>query len=330
MGRGKGLRRSKVVPDVFDGLKRVVPVQVGSLGAQGEQIDSRRPHAMFVVVDSDDAPGLQQVLEMQKAGRDFDVRTRCGGLVSDDPEESPLALIDLVIPETGMALELVLRVDSYRRSLLEAIRTRRLVIIDVLSARRLQTAPTYDAIGAGLSLQVTLSDVGPLVGLLQQRVNLPMPTYRAQELELAGLDQAQVVRDFTQDAVQPAGLAIQYRDDGTPSIVIVDPDAPKLSGTRETPLAGRWQVMAGEHMAVLRLDAFAGAAPTRSWLIVAPDTRILRAAASGSHHVAVVREALSQDQDTAETQWADALTVWVENVESVRTLLVRLDLRRTS
>lgn len=326
MARGKRRKRGEAKPDPFSDRQPLTALQVGSLGAQGADLDSRRVEAMFVVVDPDDVPGLRNALKRQKAGHDFDVMTRCGGMIGGlDP--SPVALIEIAIPEVGLCLGLAIEVDKYRHSLLEGIRTRRLMLMDSKRSLALQSMPPREALSEGLSMVVPLADVSPLMGLLQQRVDLPMPIYRPISVDLNETNRQEVATGFIDGAAVPDAVAVQYREADKPSIVIVDADLPSRPEpwSPETPLDGRWGSMAGNGKSVIRLDVFHKGEPFGSWLIMQPDPRIVRAGAAGSHHVMLMEEVLSKDQAEAERQWRAGISVWVEQVEALRALLKDLD-----
>jgi hypothetical protein len=284
---------------------------------------------MFAVVDPDEVPGLRNILRRQVAGHDFDVITRCGAATQDDPNQTPIALIDVAFTETAVAVELALEVDEYRHSLLELVRSRQLTIMDSDRSIALQSMPMARAMRQGLSITVPIGHLEPIMGLLQQRVELPLPVYEPLSLALDEENRPDAVGAFLEDCRLPAGVGVQYRADSSPSIVIVDPDRPALPAgyDRTEPLAGRWGAMAGGDRRAARLDVFAAGQRFGSWLLPETDPRVIRAGASGSHHVMLLKEALSGDQDEAERQWVDGISVWVEHVEALRSLLVALDAR---
>jgi hypothetical protein len=329
VARGRRRRRRKDVADPFAARKQLTPRLVGSLGEQVEDIDSRVAQAMFVVVDPDEVPGLREVLERQKAGHSFDVITRCGGGLPADASASPVALINIAIPETDLAIEIALGVDEYRHSLLEAVRSQQVMLLDTDTSIALQSMPSERAFAQGLSMGVPLTDTTPIMGLLQQRVDLPLPSYKPSSIRLTDENRGEAVDHFIRGAVVPRMVAVQYREAHTPSIVIVDGSRPeRVSDDPDiAPLDGRWSAMSGGGGAksVVRLDVFHEGKGFGSWIIPSPDPRLIRAGASGSHHVMLLAEPLADDQVEAEKQWAGGISVWVLHVEALRALLIGLD-----
>jgi hypothetical protein len=297
------------------------------MGGQADDLASRRATEMFVVVDPDEVPGLRNIMRRQQAGHDFEVVTRCGVGMSGGAGEVPIALVNVAFMEVGLAVEIAIEADEYRNSLLELIRTRQLTIMDSDRSLALQSLPPAQAFRQGLSITVPIGNAEPIMGLLQQRVDLPMPIYAPLAVDLDVDNRAEAVEAFLEDARLPAGMAIQYRDNSRPSIILVDNHLPPAPTGHEPtkPLLGRWGAMSGGGRAAIRLDVFAEDGRFGSWLVPEPDPRFIRAGASGAHHVMLLRESISQDQREAERQWAAGVSVWVEHVEALRALLKDLD-----
>ena len=261
------------------------------------------------------------------SGSSFDVITRCGGEISGSTESGPIALIEIALPEVDITVQIAIDVDRYHHSLLAAVRSGKFALFTPATAHSLQTEPIPDALHTTPSMLISLADTKPLMGLLQQRVNLPLAEYRPVLMSRDEYDsQDEMIADFLDGACIPMGIAIQYRDTGTPSIVLIDSAAPdRASSPTAPPLAGRWRVMASEKRAALRLDSFDVDVPFRSWVIADPDPLVIRAGSAGSHHVMILTEPLSSDQHSAEKQWASGVSIWVEHVEALRSLLPRLE-----
>ncbi len=222
----KRLQTSNASNDPFETRKRLTARLVGNLGEQAGDIESRRAQAMFVVVDPDEVHGVRNALKRQKAGHVFDVVTRCGVGIPSDAAASPLALIDIAIPEAGVAVEIPIEIDECRHSLLEAIRSRHVMLMDSETLIGLQSTSPEEAFAKGLSMVVPLADTAPLIGALQQRVNLPLPTYRPVAIELDDSNRREALDTFISGALLPDRIAIQYRDTDAPSIIIADTDVP--------------------------------------------------------------------------------------------------------
>lgn len=282
---------------------------------------------MFAVVDVDANPRLRSIMRSQQSGHDFDVITRAGMGATDNPQESPFALLDIAFIEADLAIELSVRVDDYRESLLALVRSRRLTLMDRERAHAFQTKSSARAVREGTSISVSFGDLKPIMGVLQQRIDLPLPEYAPLQLALTDENRADMVEAFLDRCRAPAQVGIQYRDEGPPSILIVDRDLPPepFGYNQDTPMAGRWGAMAGGGRRVLRLDVYAGTQPYGSWLLPEASTKVIRAAAFGSHHVMLLHDALSGDQDQAERQWSAGISVWVERVEAVRSLIATLE-----
>jgi hypothetical protein len=322
MARAKRRRKIDPAADYWANRHSLTPLLVGSFGLQPGNLETRRAAAMFVVIDPDEVPGLRNLLKRQRAGHDFDVMTRCGVRAT---EGAPLALIDIAFPEVGLAVEIAVDVDESRRSLLEAIRSQQLMLMDAERSVELQTGAAPDSRLKGFSIAVPLHNVTPLIGLLQQRVDLPLPVYRPVSHDVAGLDPSKAIEEFARGAVVPQAIAIRYADTSSPTIIVIDPELPSWPDayTREVPMDGRWGVMLGEKASVIRLDAFHRGEPFRSWIISDPDPQIIRAGAAGAHHVMLLTELLSSDPQDGKQQWDAGISVWVEHVESLRALLLQ-------
>jgi hypothetical protein len=326
MARAKRHRKIEPTADHWANRQSLTPLLVGSYGLQPGDLETRRAAAMFIVIDPDEVRGLRNILKRQQAGHAFDVITRCGVRATKDvPEDVPLALFDIAFPEVGLALEIAVNVDESRRSLLEAIRSKQLVLVDAERSIALQTMDPQDAVLKGFSIGVPLHDVTPLIGLLQQRVDLPLPVYRPVAHDVAERDPSETIEEFARGAVFPKAIAIQYADTSSATIMVIDPELPDWPDTytREVPMDGRWGVMLGEKASIIRLDAFHREEPFRSWIIAAPDLQIIRAGASGAHHVMLLKQPLSSDPQRGEQQWDAGISVWVEHVESLRALLLQ-------
>lgn len=319
-----GMRKSRPQPvEMFDDQRRLVPKLVGTIGTYSPGPASARPNAMFAVVDPDEVPGLRDLLEQQKAGRSFDVVTRCGVGLADDGETASIALIAIAFPEIGLSIELVLDPRQYRDSLLNAIRSGKLMLIDEERSHAHVTLTGAEAATIGLGLVVPLADTKPLMGVLQQQLDFPRKEYQPNALELRDENREDVLEAFISDASVPDQIAIQYRETGTPSIVLCDRRLAKRTklGDQDQPLQGRWAAMPSTAKSLIRLDVYRTEELFGRWLIFDPDPRIVRAGASGSHHVMLMPEKLSYEQDVAARQWEAGTSVWVEHVDALRAVL---------
>ena len=296
------------------------------MGGQDDRgLPSRKATEMFVVVDPNDAPGLRGVLEESQAGHEFDVVTRSGAGVLTDPDASPVALLSVRFTEADLVIELAVDVDGNRNSLVELVRTRRLTLMDDARSNALLSLPPTDAFKVGTSVSIPIDHVEPVIGLLQQRVDLPLPTYAPLATDLDDENREDALKSFVAGARAPRAVAVQYRDYGKPSVVIVDPKLPSMPEGAGAPLQGRWGALCGSGKIALRLDAFLDGQPFGSWVIPDPGPQVVRAGAAGSHHVMLVREAIGDDQAEAERIWSEGVSIWVEHVEALRGLLSELD-----
>jgi hypothetical protein len=131
---------------------------------------------------------------------------------------------------------------------------------------------------------------------------------------------------FIEGAKSVSVLAVQYHHDGTPTIVLVDPETPAIRDTlpEDAHVEGRWGLLAGAEHNVMRFDAFAEGVALGRWLLLDPSESVVRAGASGAHTVMLISERPSANQQEAEHQWREGVAVWVPHVEVFRTLLSNL------
>ncbi len=165
-----------------------------------------------------------------------------------------------------------------------------------------------------------------MIGVLQQRFDLPREAYEPERRPVTPASQRAEFGAFIANANLVTTYAIQYRDEGTPTIVIVDPIVRKVREriADDARLEGRWGLLDGDKRNLLRFDGFANGIEFGRWILSNPDESLIRAGAAGAHSVTLISERPSEDQEEAERQWQQGVHLWVPHVEVFRVLLLGL------
>ena len=202
---------------------RVLPLMVASLLIPSEQADSKHtPHAMAITLDVDTIPGLREVFNRQRAGEEFDVVSRWGALMDADGTESPLALVDFYLPEVNLGVEIIIDVDRYPDSLLAGVRSGTVYLLDTELSQELQQRDISSAIAEYQPLVIKPPDPKLVVGILQQRHDLPFETYQPEFRDVTPELHNNEVCVFIEGTRLITSYAIQYYPDGSPTILIVE------------------------------------------------------------------------------------------------------------
>jgi len=214
-------------------------------------------------------------------------------------------------------------VDKYSDSLLAGIRSGKVILIDLELALAMQKEDIWSVLERYRPLVVQPPDAKPVIGVLQQRHDFPREVYEPERRDVTPETSKAELYSFIEDATIISGLAVQYYQDGTPTIVLVDPAVAEIREKlpEDAQPEGRWGLLAGGEHNVMRFDAFAGGVPLSRWLLFNPSESVVRAGASGAHTVMLLSERPNEDQQEAERQWRDGVPVWVPHVEVFRALL---------
>jgi hypothetical protein len=306
---------------------RITPIMAASLEVASPGISTQREaHAMAITIDVDEVPGLRRVFSRQRAGEEFDVISRWGAAVDTEDDAAPYALVDFYLPEVDIGVEIAIEVDRYPDSLLAGIRSGTVFIIDAELSGLLQKCDIASTLDEYKPLALRLPDPKPVIGVLQQRFDLPREAYEPERRPVTPTTQQAEFEAFIVDANPVTTYAIQYRNEGTPTIVIVDPIVRRLRDriAGDARLEGRWGLLVGDKHTLLRFDGFANGIEFGRWILSNPSESLIRAGAAGAHSVALISERPSEDQDEADRQWREGVHLWVSHVEVFRTLLVGL------
>jgi hypothetical protein len=302
----------------------LVPLQVGSFGAQTPGGDDPEVLAMTATVDIDQLPGLRAAFEKHNAGTLLDITAQWHIALPNDKKVAPLAFLHLEIPEFQLVFDVVFDGDAHRRSLAAAARTGKLTLFEQELGEALKIEAPQDALERLMSLGVTTGDTEPLRRVLHQRFDLPFVSRPVPRQVVAPGDAKNSLDEFIGDAGKEPELAIVGSVGGPTVVVIVDPAA-DLDALGKADPEKRWAhwsaVMAGPHVLV-RLDVLDNKTQLGAWVWSNPEQELMRATSAGAHYVAVVTEAVSDDPDTRRAQLKKAAVFLVnEAAPAMRALL---------
>jgi hypothetical protein len=300
---------------------------VSSLLIPSEHADSKHtPHAMAITLDVDAIPGLRDVFDRQRAGEEFDVECRWGALMDADGTESPLALVDLYLPDVNLGVEIIIDADRYPDSLLAGVRSGTIYLLDPDLSQELQKRDISSAITEYRPLVIKPPDPKPVVGILQQRHDLPLETYQPEFRDVTAESHNAEVCAFIERTRPITSYAIQYHPDGSPTILIVESalDEIREAVHEDAKLEGRWALLAGKEHNLLRFDGFADGHQLGRWLLPDPQPNLVRAGAAGPHIVVMTAEVPTKEQHHDRALWEQGLALWVSHVEVLRKLLLKL------
>ena len=308
-----------------DKQHKVVPLVVSSIltpdPSGGEE---HPPQAMLVSIDAESIPGFGEILDRQEAGEEFDVVSRWGALTDQDGKHSPLVLLEFYLPDFDLGVSIPVEVDEYPKSILAAIKTKKIVIVDPAPYVRLQEEG--EVLGLLDEMRVfTISppDATPAIGVMQQRFDLPRPKYEAEKHDLDEGNRKAAIDLFLKDARPVAGVGYMIRGNGPVLIALVDPESGEIAERipRGAKVEGRWGAMSGGGKAVLAFDAVYDGELIGHWILPPdPDKGLIQAGSNGAHEVAIFTELTKGDPEKFEEQMASAIRVWVEHCEVFRKL----------
>lgn len=307
--------------------QRVLPLMVGSLREPRPSDEvAHPPYGMAITLDVDAISGLSDVIARQRGGEVFDVVARWGAAMDETGEHSPLVLVDFFMPQTGVGAEIGIEVDQFPDSLIAGIQSGRIVLLDSDLSEVLQKRDISATLTEYKPITLEMPDPKPAIGVLQQRFDFPRGVYAPQRRDVTPETSEDDFEEFVAGAALTRLAALQYRPDGAPTIILVDPGS---AGTRaqideDATVEGRWGALGGDEHCLLRFDAFADGTQIGSWLLPDPGEQIIRGGASGAHWVAVLADLPREAGEEADRQWQEGLHAWVPHVEVFRTLLVQL------
>lgn len=280
-------------------------------------------YALILTVDVDAVPGFREVIDRQRKGEEFDVVSRWGLAMDESGEQPPVALIDFYLPEFDLGIEIGIDADDYPRSILAAVRSGRVLILDPESYERLQLEEEAGAyLDSIRPFGLSPADSKPLIGVLQQRFDFPLETYEPEGGEITDGNREAVTAAFLRDARPIAGAGWSVRGDGPATIYLVDPGSAALreSGAEGETIEGRWGTMFGDDNKVALFEMVAGGRSIGRWLIPEPADGLIRVGSNGAHFVAVLASLEKDDQQAFEAQMQEAIVAWVPHVEALRRL----------
>jgi hypothetical protein len=272
----------------------LVPLQVGSFGAQTVGGEEAEIVAMTATIDVDALPGLRAAFEKHASGTALDIVSQWHTAVPADTQVAPLAFLLLDISEFDLRFNIVFDLDEHRRSLAAAARTGMLMLFEPRLGEALRLEAPQQALQRLQSLGLVIGDAEPLRRALQQRFDLPFPTRPVPRIEVAAANVASALDEFRECARVGAELAVVNPISSWPIVVVVDPDANQnaLAGSVPEDRWAHWSaVVAGPH-ALIRLDLVERQTPLAAWVWADPPQELVRATSSGPHHIAVVSAAI--------------------------------------
>lgn len=301
----------------------VKPLSVGAIRVQDFDAANSEALAMTVTIDPRSTVGLDAVFNETKQ-RTFDVLTSWQVLVDDEPQVPALAFLRIKIPERSIDFAIEFVVDELRRSLTAATQTKLVYLVEPALSRAATTGPVPEAMERYRWLGVEASYTEPIVPALEQRFDVPAAGPVAERFEIDPADREDWVDAFAHGVRGLSEYAVEAPIVGPATIHLVDDsEDPELAHLiSEQPdtqgfAAGRWSVMAGTDGGVARFDLIT-AELGRSWVIMNPDQRVVRAAASGAHIVAIGNQRIV---DVGEAQQRDAIPIALPASEAMRALI---------
>jgi len=308
---------------------RITPLVVaGALLPDPRGGSDHAPFALMLSVDVDSVPGFREVIERQRAGEEFDVVSRWGAVVDKSGKHAPLAIVDFYLPEFELGIEIGIDVDEHPGSILAAIQSGLVVILDIESYERFQRTDESGALFEELRpFSVQPSDPRALIGVMQQRFNMPLQRYEPERVALTDENRDELIAKLFTDARPVKAIGVSVRGDGPATIILVDPGSAPLrekipEGAR---IEGRWGVFAGEKHSIATFDAFADDLQIGHWVLPEINEEVVRAGSNGAHRVAVVTALDTGDRETVEAQMEKAISAWVTHVEALRSLRFAAD-----
>jgi hypothetical protein len=287
--------------------------------------------ALILTLDVDLIPGFREIINRQRNGEEFDVISRWGVAMDKSDEHPPVALIDFYLPEFDLGIEIGIDVDEHPRSILGAIRSRRVLILDPDSYEQLQKAEEGGRFLESIRpFGLGPADSKPLIGVLQQRFDLPLDHYEPEWNEITEENREALASSVLEGARSVAGVGWSVRGDGPATIFLVDPTyaRPRDDLPVDAKIEGRWGAMIGDLHAAVTFDAFADGHLLGRWLLLDPPDGMVQAGSNGVHFVAIVSSLDKNDHKATNAQMKDAVIAWVPHVEVLRRL--RFERRATT
>ena len=308
---------------------RITPLVVaGALLPDPSGGSGHAPFALMLSIDVDSVPGFREVIDRQRAGEEFDVVSRWGAAVDKSGEHAPLAIVDFYLPEFELGIAIGIDVDEHPGSILTAIQSGLVLILDTDSYERLQMADKSGSLLEELRpFSVQPTDPKALIGVMQQRFNMPLQRYEPERIVLTDENRGEMIAKLFADARPVKGIGVSVRGDGPATIILADPDSASLREKipEGAKVEGRWGIFAGEKHSIATFDAFADGLQIGHWVLPAMTEEAVRAGSNGVHWVAIVTELDSRDREKFEAEMGEAILAWVTHVEALRSLRFAAD-----
>jgi hypothetical protein len=303
---------------------RIKPLVVaGALLPDSSGGSDHGPFALLLTVDVDSVPGFREIIERQRGGEEFDVVSRWGAAMDKSGEHAPLAIVDFYLPEFELGIAIEFDVDEHPNSILAAIQSGLVFVLDTETYERLQMADESGALLDELRpFSVQPTDPRALIAVMQQRFNMPLQRYEPERVAVTDENRDELITKLFADARPVRGIGISVRGDGPATIILVDPDSASLREKipDDAKVEGRWGVFAGENHSVTTLDIFANGRQIGHWVLPEMSEEAVRAGSNGAHWVAIVTELDTDDREKFEKQMREAISAWVTHVEALRSL----------
>jgi len=274
-------------------------------------------------VDVDSVPGFREVIERQRTGEEFDVVARWGAATDKTGEQAPLAIVDFYLPEFELGIAIGIDVDEHPGSILAAISSGLVIILDTESYERFQMADEPGVLLDELRpFCVQPTDPRALIGLMQQRFNMPLQNYEPERVELTDENRDELISKLFADARPVEGIGVSVRGDGPATIILIDPDSASLRQKipEGAKVEGRWGALVGEEYSIATFDVFADAVQIGHWVLPEISEEVVRAGSNGVHWVAIATALDTENRDKFEAQMKAAISARVTHVEALRSL----------
>jgi hypothetical protein len=302
----------------------LVPLQVGSFGAQTPGGEQTEVLAMTATIDIDQLPGLRDAFEKHNSGTMLDITAQWHMAVPADRKVAPLAFLHLEIADFDLDFDIIFDLDEHQRSLAAGARTGKLTLFERELGGALTTESPEDALARLMSIGVITGDTEPLRRALQQRFDLPFTSRPVPRLVVPPGEATRSLDEFRDGASEDPGLAIVGSVGGPTVVIIVDPGADLDALTASDPETRRahWSaILAGPH-ALVRVDVIDDKTPLAAWIWANPAPQLIRATSAGAHYLAVVTDEVSDDPDEWRAQLEKAAVFLVaEAAPAMRALL---------
>jgi hypothetical protein len=265
----------------------VIPSNVSTLQMVLPSSPEAWPFAMLLILDLEAVPGLTEAVDRHQRGERLDIKSAWITLLpEEDPKDSAIAVLALQLPELDLSFLVWIDVDANSEGLKIAAKTDKVIIVDEETGRHLRAQDLDKAVG-GRELGFRVDDVDPLLQMLLQRVDIPLPSGATEKAEESDAE-------FV-DGAKPASVtALLTGADAPPLVMLFDPRLEVGTfrdqlGTREF-FDGYWKVRMTEEGLVARIDCGAGDERIGSWILSGAPQELGRAIVGESHGVFIVDE----------------------------------------